>query len=72
MTNTFIPILGHCPLYCVWIETGNPTHPLDHVWFDPELRSFETNDSTVAIQMSDTELGRRLPRMSWRILSDPV
>ena len=40
MTNTFIPTLSRNPLYCVWIETGNPAHPLDRVWIDPELRSF--------------------------------
>jgi hypothetical protein len=40
MTNTFIPTLSRRPLYCVWIETGNPAHPLDRVWIDPELRSF--------------------------------
>jgi hypothetical protein len=41
MTNTFIPTLSRHPLYCVWIETGNPAHPLDRVWIDPELRSFQ-------------------------------
>jgi hypothetical protein len=40
MTNTSIPTLSRQPLYCVWIETGNPAHPLDRVWIDPELRSF--------------------------------
>jgi len=40
MTNKFIPTLSRQPLYCVWIETGNPAHPLDCVWIDPELRSF--------------------------------
>ena len=40
MTNTFIPTLSRNPLHCVWIETGNPAHPLDRVWIDPELRSF--------------------------------
>src|ERR1700675_2649432 len=40
MTNTFIPTLSRQPLYCVWITTGNPAHPLDRVWIDPELRSF--------------------------------
>ena len=40
MTNTFIPTLKPQPLYCVWIATGNPAHPLDRVWIDPELRSF--------------------------------
>jgi hypothetical protein len=40
MTNTFIPTLSRQPLYCVWIETGNPARPLDRVWIDPELRSF--------------------------------
>jgi hypothetical protein len=40
MTNTFIPTLSRNPLYCVWIETGNPARPLDCVWIDPELRSF--------------------------------
>ena len=41
MTNTFIPTLSRQPLYCVWIRTGNPEHPLDRVWIDPELRSFQ-------------------------------
>jgi Carboxypeptidase regulatory-like domain len=40
MTNTFIPRLNRQPLYCVWIKTGNPEHPLDRVWIDPEFRSF--------------------------------
>jgi hypothetical protein len=40
MTNIFIPTLKRQPLYCVWIATGNPAHPLDRVWIDPELRSF--------------------------------
>jgi hypothetical protein len=40
MTNTFIPTLNRQPLYCVWIKTGNPEHPLDRVWIDPEFRSF--------------------------------
>src|SRR3984957_5082149 len=40
MTNTFVPTLRRNPLFCVWIETGNPAHPLDRVWIDPELRSF--------------------------------
>jgi hypothetical protein len=40
MKNTFIPTLKRQPLYCVWIATGNPAHPLDRVWIDPELRSF--------------------------------
>jgi Carboxypeptidase regulatory-like domain len=40
MKNDFIPTLSRQPLYCVWIETGNPAHPLECVWIDPELRSF--------------------------------
>jgi hypothetical protein len=40
MTNTFIPTLSRQPLYCLWIETGNPAHPLDRVWIDPGLRRF--------------------------------
>jgi hypothetical protein len=38
--NNFIPTLSRQPLYCVWIETGNPAHPLACVWIDPQLRSF--------------------------------
>src|ERR1700731_4050742 len=49
MTNTFIPTLSRQPLYSVWIRTGNPEHPLDRVWIDPELRSFHyLNVGTVA------------------------
>src|ERR1700732_2350564 len=44
MTNTFIPTLNRQPLYCVWIKTGNSEHPLDRVWIDPELRSFQCFD----------------------------
>jgi hypothetical protein len=40
MTNTFVPTLSRHPLYCVWIETGNPAHPLDRVGIDQELGSF--------------------------------
>ncbi|HTF45412.1 MAG TPA: hypothetical protein VK641_16020 [Terriglobales bacterium] len=46
MTNNFIPTLSRQPLYCVWIETGNPAHPLDCVWIDPELRSFANVEIT--------------------------
>jgi hypothetical protein len=40
MTNTFIPTLSRQPLFCFWIKTGDPAHPLDRVWIDPEVRSF--------------------------------
>jgi hypothetical protein len=52
MTNTFIPTLSHHPLYCVWIETGNPGRPLDRVWIDPELRSFV--DAEIAAPIRET------------------
>lgn len=58
MTNTFIPTLSRNPLYCVWIETGNPARPLDCVWIDPELRSFvnvETASSIRATNESEPE-----------------
>jgi hypothetical protein len=41
MKNTFIPTLSLQSLYCVWIKTGNPSHRLEWVWIDPELRSFQ-------------------------------
>ena len=44
MTSTFIPTLGRHPLYCVWLETGNPSRPLACVWIDPELRTFQFPD----------------------------
>jgi hypothetical protein len=58
MTNTFIPTLSRNPLYCVWIETGNPARPLDCAWIDPELRSFvnvETASSIRATNESEPE-----------------
>src|ERR1700680_1576071 len=44
MTNTFIPTLSPQPLYCVWVKTGNPSRPLECVWIDPQLRSFQSFD----------------------------
>jgi hypothetical protein len=44
MTNIFIPTLRPQPLYCVWIKTGNPRRPLECVWIDPQLRSFQSSD----------------------------
>jgi hypothetical protein len=41
MTNKSIPTLSRDPLYCVWINTGNPSRPLTGVWIDPQLRSFQ-------------------------------
>ena len=55
MTNTFIPTLSRNPLYCVWIETGNPAHPLDRVWIDPELRSFVDVEIAAAIHATNDE-----------------
>ncbi|HWO40062.1 MAG TPA: carboxypeptidase regulatory-like domain-containing protein, partial [Candidatus Acidoferrum sp.] len=55
MTNTFIPTLSRNPLYCVWIETGNPAHPLDRVWIDPELRSFVDVEIAAPIQATNDE-----------------
>jgi len=48
MTNTFIPTLGRRPLYCFWVGTGNPEHPLDRAWIDPELRSFQSPSAGIA------------------------
>jgi hypothetical protein len=55
MTNTFIPTLSRNPLYCVWIETGNPARPLDRVWIDPELRSFVDVEIAAPIQATNDE-----------------
>src|SRR6202035_2374872 len=55
MTNTFIPTLNLHPLYCVWITTGNPSHPLDRVWIDPELRSFVHVETSSPICESNIE-----------------
>ena len=67
MTNTFIPTLGRNPLYCVWIETGNPAHPLDRVWIDPELRSFVNVERAAPARATSDEsepeaLSEALPR----------
>ena len=53
MTNTFIPTLSRNPLYCVWIETGNPARPLDRVWIDPELRSLVDVEKAAPIHATD-------------------
>jgi hypothetical protein len=55
MTHTFIPTLSRNPLYCVWIETGNPAHPLDRVWIDPELRSFVDVEKAAPIHATNDE-----------------
>jgi hypothetical protein len=55
MTNTFIPTLSRNPLYCVWIETGNPARPLDRVWIDPELRSFVDVEKAAPIHTTNDE-----------------
>jgi hypothetical protein len=55
MTNSFIPTLSRYPLYCVWIETGNPSHPLDCVWIDPELRSFVNLETASPIRATNDE-----------------
>jgi hypothetical protein len=54
MTNKFIPTLARQPLYCLWIKTGNPKHPLDRVWIDPELRSFQFYDVNSAAPIRAT------------------
>jgi hypothetical protein len=55
MTNTFIPTLSRYPLYCVWIKTGNPAHPLDRVWIDPKLRSFVNVETASPIRATNDE-----------------
>jgi hypothetical protein len=61
MTNTFIPTLNRNPLYCVWIETGNPAHPLDRVWIDPELRSFVDVEIAEPIRETNNECEPEAP-----------
>ena len=61
MTNTFIPTLSRRPLYCVWIETGNPAHPLDRVWIDPELRSFVDVEIAAPIRATNDECEPEAP-----------
>ena len=41
MTNKFIPMKRVQSLYCVWIKTGNPRRPLQCLWIDLEMRSFQ-------------------------------
>jgi hypothetical protein len=55
MTNTFIPTLSRRPLFGAWIETGNPAHPLDRVWIDPELRSFVDVETGAPIHATNDE-----------------
>jgi len=61
MTNTFIPTLSRRPLYCVWIETGNPAHPLDRVWIDPELRSFVNVETAAPNRATNDECEPEAP-----------
>ena len=61
MTNTFIPTLSRQPLYCVWIETGNPAHPLDRVWIDPELRSFVNAETAAPNRATNDECEPEAP-----------
>ena len=61
MTNTLIPTLSRQPLYCVWIETGNPAHPLDRVWIDPELRSFVDVKIATPIRAANDECQPEIP-----------
>jgi len=61
MTNTFIPTLSRNPLYCVWIETGNPAHPLDRVWIDPEIRSFVDVKTATPIRAANDECQPETP-----------
>ena len=61
MTNTFIPTLSRNPMYCVWIKTGNPAHPLDRVWIDPELRSFVNVEIAVPIRKTNNECEPETP-----------
>jgi hypothetical protein len=59
MTNKFIPTKRHQSLYCVWIKTGNPRQPLDCVWIDPEMRSFQdvslANNESIPAAAGETE-----------------
>jgi len=64
MTNTFIPTLKRQPLYCVWIATGNPAHPLDRVWIDPELRSFVDVKIDAPIRVTSDEREPEAPAES--------
>jgi len=40
MTKTLyiLPAAHRSPLFCVWIETGNPRQPLACVWIDNATR----------------------------------
>jgi hypothetical protein len=65
MTNTFIPTLGRNPLYCVWIETGNPARPLDRIWIDPELRSFVEAETATPIHATNDECESEAVTIAW-------
>jgi hypothetical protein len=43
MTNKFISMERLQSLYCIWIETGNPRRPLECLWIDLEIRSFQAS-----------------------------
>jgi hypothetical protein len=41
MTKIFTPTKRLQSLYCIWTKTGNPRRPLDCIWIDLEMRSFQ-------------------------------
>ena len=40
--SLLIGTVNSCPLYCVWIETGNPALPLACVLIDSTMQDLET------------------------------
>jgi hypothetical protein len=62
MTNKFIPMERLQSLYCIWIKTGNPRQPLECLWIDLEVRSFQVasfaNSESIPAEADETE-GKR-------------
>jgi hypothetical protein len=62
MTNKFIPTERLHSLYCIWIKTGNPRRPLECLWIDLEMRSFQVasfaNNESIRAVADETERKR--------------
>lgn len=54
MTKTIstLPVVQRSRLSCVWIETGNPVHPLACVWIDADLRIVANREDSQSLESS--------------------
>jgi hypothetical protein len=60
MKNVFIPTKRLQSRYCVWVKTGNPRQPLECVWIDLEMRSFQNmgSEKTSSLPTASSEAER--------------